>query len=201
VVYLKRKFFVIPEIPVKAKDFKKQKLGNTKRFSFGSMYIDTHGQQTALFIKNKRNIEGRLLSVKYFLSRKGNTYSPFRVRIYAKNKKTGGPGIDLIKEIIIVKPNIKSGWFRVDLSDYDITVPKEGFFVAIEGVYPNLDSQEMKTQKSSFPNTISYGQRLGYNKKRGKNTWHYSLTHTWFQVTDKNYNVMISAEILTRKIR
>jgi len=100
-----------------------------------------------------------------------------------------------------VKPNIKSGWFRVDLSDYDITVPKEGFFVAIEGVYPNLDSQEMKTQKSSFPNTISYGQRLGYNKKRGKNTWHYSLTHTWFQVTDKNYNVMISAEILTRKIR
>jgi len=199
VVYLKRKFFVIPEIPVKAKDFKKQKLGNTKRISFGSMYIDTHGQQTALFIKNKKSLNGRLLSVKYFLSRKGNSYSPFRVRIYAINKNTDGPGNDLTKEIIVVKPNFKGGWFRVDLSAYDISVPKEGFFVAIEGVYPNLKSQQMINSKRSFKNIISYGQRLGYNKKRGKNTWHYSLTHTWFQLSNQNYNVMIAAEILIRK--
>ena len=199
VVYLKRKFFVIPEIPVKAKDFKKQKLGNLKRISFGSMYIDTHGQQTALFVKNKKNLECKLISVKYFLSRKGNTYSPFRVRIYAINNDTGGPGNDLLKEIIVVKPNFKGGWFRVDLSTNDITVPKEGFFVAIEGVYPDLESQQMNIHRRSFRNIISYGQRLGYNKKRGKNTWHYSLTHTWFQLSEQNYNVMIAAEVLTRK--
>ncbi|MEN8119287.1 MAG: STN and carboxypeptidase regulatory-like domain-containing protein [Bacteroidota bacterium] len=201
VVYLKRKFFVIPEIPVKAKDFIKQKLGNLKRISFGSMYIDTHGQQTALFVKNKKSLDGKLISVKYFLSRKGNTYSPFRVRIYKIDNNTGGPGNDLTKEIIVVKPDFKGGWFRVDLSAYEITVPKEGFFVAIEGVYPNLKSQQMTISKRSFRNIISYGQRLGYNKKRGKNTWHYSLTHTWFQLSEQNYNVMIAAEVLTHKKR
>ena len=116
------------------------------------------------------------------------------------------PGENLLSEVIIAKPNIKGGWFKIDLSQFHIEQPKDGFYVAIEGIYPfdylkeNAGFQDVSDDNDGFvPNSISYGQRLGYSKKKGENTWHYSLAHTWFQLKEQNYNVMISAEIQTRK--
>ncbi len=204
VVYLKRRIIKLEELQIKASDYRIYKVGNKNKISFGSIYIDTQGQQTALFIENKKAKTGAISSVSFYLSRKGNISSPFRLRIYKRKKLSKIPGKNLFKEVLIAKPNVKNGWFKIDLSQFHIEVPKEGFFVAIEGIYPfdylkeNAGFQDV-SDNDDIPNSVSYGQRLGYSKKKGKNTWHYSLAHTWFQLKEQNYNVMISAEIQTRK--
>ncbi len=205
VVYLQRRIIDLKELKIKASDYKTIKAGNRKRISFGSIYIDTQGQQTALFIKNKKRKKGTISAVRFYLSKKGNTNSPFRVRIYKREVNSPKPGKDLLKEVIIAKPDVKGGWYKVDLSQFHIEVPEDGFFVAIEGIYPYDYLQEdagfndLSDNEERVPNSVSYGQRLGYSNKKGKNTWHYSLAHTWFQLNDQNYNVMISAEIQFRK--
>jgi hypothetical protein len=204
VVYLRRRIIDLEELKVKASDYKTVKVGNKGILSFGSIYIDTQGQQTALFIENKKKKKGTVSSASFYLSKKGNTNSPFRVRIYEREKLSAKPGEDLLKEVIIAKPNIDGGWFKVDLSQFHIEAPEDGFFVAIEGIYPYDYMQEDAgfedvSDDEMIPNSVSYGQRLGYSKKNGKNTWHYSLAHTWFQLKEQNYNVMISAEIQIKK--
>ena len=205
IVYLRRRIIDLEELKIKASDYKAFKLGNKRKISFGSIYIDTQGQQTALFVNNKKKKKGTISSVSFYLSRKGNTNSPFRVRIYKRETLSAQPGEDLLKEVIIAKPDVKGGWYRIDLSQFHIEAPKDGFFVAIEGIFPYDYLQEdagfndFSDNDGFVPNSISYGQRLGYSKKNGKDTWHYSLAHTWFQLKEQNYNVMISAEVLIRK--
>lgn len=206
VVYLRRRIIKLKELQIKASDYKTYVVGNKKKISFGSIYIDTQGQQTALFIKNKKGKKGIISSVSFYLSRKGNTNSPFRVRIYEREALSPKPGKDLLKEVIIAKPNIKGAWFKIDVSQFHIEAPKDGFYVAIEGIFPydylkeNAGFQDLSNEQDDFvPNSVSYGQRLGYSRKKGKDTWHYSLAHTWFQLKEQNYNVMIAAEIQTRK--
>ncbi len=206
VVYLKRRIIKLEELQVKASDYKIYKLGNKSKISFGSIYVDTQGQQTALFIENKKQKAGIISSVSFYLSRKGNVNSPFRLRIYKRKELSSIPGENLLNEVIIAKPNIKGAWFKIDLSQFHIELPRNGFYVAIEGIYPvdylkeNAGFHDVSDkEKGSIPNSISYGQRLGYSKKKGENTWHYSLAHTWFQLKEQNFNVMISAEIQTRK--
>lgn len=175
--------------------------------AFGSLYLDTHGQQVALFIPNRKNISGRLNKVSVYLSGKGNTEAPFRVRIYSLNDSLDCPGIELLPDIIILKPEEGRGWFDIDLKTYNIRFPKNGIFVAIEGVYPgdyikysklntsgNGDSGE--DEADGMEGSLDYGQRLGYNRFSKNQTWHYSLSNTWFQLKKKYFNVMISAEIM-----
>lgn len=210
-IFMSRKVFEIPVIAVKAKNIKKVVLGNNRRIAIGSLYMDTHGQQTALYIKNKKKIDGKIKSVKYYLSGKGNTDAPFRVRIYEKDSVSNKPGKDLLPQMLVVKPDKRKGWFKIDVSEFNIKIPSDGFFVAFEGVFPNDYDYYMRGKdfkdisdledpdKTDLPTTISYGQRLGYSGKKSNNTWHFSLSHTWFQLKRRNFNVMISAEIIIYK--
>lgn len=213
-IYLDKKTIELNPVEVNANDFKTRKLGNGG-IATGSMYIDTHGQQTALFIDNEKAFEGKITEVRYYLSRKGNTETPFRIRIYQKDTLHGKPGKDLLGQMVVLKPEKKSGWVAVDISEYNISIPVEGFFVAIEGVFPNeyeryiqntgffeLSEQEFEIpvdEEDFITESISYGQRLGYCRKKPSQTWHYSLSGTWFQVEKRSYSAMIGATIEYKK--
>ena len=77
--------------------------------------------------------------------------------------------------------------------------------MAIEGVFPddydyyfgNADFIDLKNNIKSGENEnpLSYGQRLGYNRKCRKDTWHYSMAKVWFQIEKQAFGVMISASI------
>lgn len=62
--------------------------------------------------------------------------------------------------------------------------------------FVDLSNPSDHTETDKTPLSVSYGQQLGYNRRKGNNTWHYSLGHTWFQLNKRNYNVMISAEVI-----
>jgi len=211
-VKLERKILKLEQVDVLSSNFKTKNEGNKGLFTFGAVYMDTNGQQIALFIENSSNKEGLIESVSFKLSPKGNVEAPFRVRLYYVDTITGRPLGNLLKELLVVKPNIEKGWFKVNLSEYRLTAPAEGFFVAMEGVFPNdfdfyfgnesfVDVSENNNNQTDDNSQldISYGQRLCYNRKLTNNTWHYSLSHKWFQLQNSKFNVMITANILYRK--
>ncbi len=206
-ILLLKKMIVLDEIKITNKKFKNKTKGNDGFFSLGSIYIDTHGQQNVLFIENEGNMKGKISAVNYYLSKNGNTAAPFRVRLYELDSISGKPGKDLLSEMIVAKPNVKSGWFSVNISEYNIQIPPNGFFAGIEGLYPGKnpnqnvsDSDENENNsRNETPNTISYGQQLGYSRAKGKNTWHYSMANTWFQLEKNNYNIMISVDLKISK--
>ncbi len=210
-IYLKKDTIQLAPIKIKSKRPKRIKEGNHFGLFRSSMYMDTHGQQTALYIFNEKGYEGKLKSVSYYLSGKGNTQAPFRIRLYALDERTGGPGINLLPEILVVKPSSGKGWFTIDLSRYNIRLPAEGLFVGMEGVFHGefdffyngagfVELSELETEDGGLGNAeldaLNYGQQLGYNRNGKNNTWHYSLSGTWFQIDKSNFNVLISAEFI-----
>jgi hypothetical protein len=197
----------LPGLDVVAQKGKTERLGNHRWFGSGSFYLDTHGQQTALHIENEKQSKGNLVSVGFYLSKRGNTDAPFRVHIYLADSVTGKPGIEILPEMIIIKPNQGKGWCKVNLSRYHIDFPSNGLFVAIEGIFPGDydffydDGSESYTGKEEDltddfeGETISYGQQIGYSGGSENKTWHYSIDGNWFQLKKKHFNAMISAEI------
>lgn len=206
-VALKKDLIKVPQVNIKASDYYNKTFGNKGLVSLGALYMDTNGQEVALYIKNEEKKEGLIHKIYFKLSKKGNTDAPFRIRIY-KPDSVGKPGKDILNEILVVKPETKKSWFAVDISAYDITFPQEGLFVSMGGVFPNdfdfyfEDKDFEDLSKEESPNdltNLSYGQRLFYNKRGKNNTWHYSLSHQWFQLKKDRFNVMIKAKIIYRK--
>jgi len=204
IIYLKKKEFKIDGVEIIETDYKIVVLGNKSPIVTGSMYIDTHGQQTALYIKNKKARKGEITKIKYRLSNNGNAYAPFRIRIYECDKHNK-PGKDLLHDILVVKPVGNSSWFEIDISSYEVYLPSNGFFVAIEGVFPNdfnnyFTSSDFNNISEEKNTLTEYGQRLCYNRFGKNNTWHYSLSHTWFKTSKKRFNVMIKTVIRYNEI-
>jgi hypothetical protein len=214
-IYLVPNVYEIQPIKILSRSFKKMCLGNRSNIPTGSLYLDTHGQQAAMFIENDRKFSGKILMLNYYLSPRGNTEAPFRVRLYKKDTVKGGPGEDMVPAILVVKPDIRKGWYSVDVRDYNIDIPENGFFIAMEGVYPNdygfyirdagfidlTQADEIDVPEDEEYASINYGQRLGYtrNKKDKNNTWHYSLSHTWFQLKRQPFGLMVSADVQVKK--
>jgi hypothetical protein len=206
IFYMAEKRYNLPPVDVIAPKTKFETWGNQKKMPSGSFYLDTHGQQTALFIPNEERKEAILVTVNFYLSKKGNTDAPFRVHVYLADSLSGKPVTDQLQDIVIIKPNLKKGWYSVNLSRYRIKIPNNGIFIAIEGIFPgDYDFWYNNNSESSINNmdsetddfeeeTISYGQQIGYNGGIN-NTWHYSVDGNWFQLKKKRFNAMIYAEI------
>ncbi|MBN2485392.1 MAG: carboxypeptidase-like regulatory domain-containing protein [Bacteroidales bacterium] len=207
-IIMEPKTYFVPEVVVTHGGYFTQKIGNTRDREIGSLYLDTHGQQTALYIENrKKKSNGQLISVQYYLSDEGNTDAPFRIRIYYADS-LGMPASDIIEDAIVVKPSGGKGWFSLKIDNQVVNMPENGLFIAIEGVYPG-DFEELdgasgfidigKTDGKINPNNLSYGQRIGYNRKCRKETWHYSLSKVWFQLPKQSFGVMIAAVVKYEK--
>lgn len=210
-VYLKKIIYPIEPAVIEPEKTHIIRLGNRNNRPAGSLYMDTHGQQVASFIEIDHDRQGTIKTLWYYLSDEGNTDAPFRIRLYACDTASSIPGNDLLQDMLVVKPFRKAGWFPVDLTRYNIHISSPGFFIAMEGVFPNeydfyargndfieLSGTSTETDIEDAPTVISYGQRLGYTKSRRNenNTWHYSLDHTWFQLKKQLFSIMVSADII-----
>lgn len=205
---MKQKVYPVEPVTIIPKVYENMALGNTKDRESGSLYLDTHGQQTALFLKSRKNKPGIITSVAYYLSKEGNTDAPFRVRIYSVDS-IGMPGRDIIEDAIVVKPETGDGWYAINIEKLRIRIPEDGLFIAIEGVFPDdyeeyygesefIDLRKQNKQNKNM--SLTYGQRLGYNRKCRKETWHYSISKIWFQLEKQSFGVMISAVVKYEKV-
>lgn len=141
--------------------------------------------------------------------------APFRLRLYTVDSLTGKPSEDLISEILVAKPGNDPGWYQIDLRSFGLNLPKSGIFVAMEGIFPNdyafyssseefielADVDNASSINDNPPASVSYGQRLGYNRRNAENTWHYSFSHTWYQLRKQKYGVLIQINVRFEKNR
>ncbi|MFC5284931.1 hypothetical protein [Pedobacter alpinus] len=125
---LQPKHIALNEVTFKEKKVKRFKLGNPVTFTVNKFLPRTE-DAFATYIPGDR--EGFVNGINLNLSDALNGItSPFKLEI-CEITKNGIPGKSLINESLILNNSKKKSWFYIDLSSYNITIPKQGFFVIV----------------------------------------------------------------------
>jgi hypothetical protein len=209
-IFLKEKPMEIGEVKVVPKKYTTTIVGIKEKKPWGLQYANIFSGNKGNFLENKKKETGWIKSVSYYLHEDGYPNAPFRVRIYEVDKKNK-PGKDLLKENLVVSAK-KSGWFTIDVSDYNIAFPKEGVFVMMEWINSGekfyFEKKIPIKGKNGEPDKIEkrkyYGQSLGtVREKGGVVLWGNNPGNDWipydFSYKGTNVNAMINAEIAYEK--
>ena len=175
-------------------------IGKERQPSFGL----TVGSQVAVYMDNKEGITGIIESASFYMVKRNSKYkAPFRIRIYSADEN-GLPKKDLTTQNIIIQATQKNAWLKVDLSPYQISVPANGYFIALEWIYTK-DKYYYRTKINKNKYVTCYGQALGLTIKSDKAPITYlgSLGTGW-RICDKdnfgspNQNALIHSTIAVR---
>lgn len=154
------------------------------------------GTQYAFFIENdKRRQTRHLRSVSFYVGENGLPMAPFRVRIYQTDGKRHMPTADLLTERVVLMPAQSGQWLTSDISRYNVVVPKDGYFVALEFVNPA--NQLPPPQPDSY---LPSGQvmRPSFDFKKSS-LWCHSTEKGWALVPEssgsRRYNAMVKLEV------
>ncbi len=199
---------LIQEVAVHPRKIVTKKLGNSAIMAIngtGSYY----GQQMVLFIPSN-NMKATVLKIRYCLSdiiMEKTTFYPFRVRIYDKDTVNNTIGKDILGKNLIVNRNKGQGhWLEVDVSEYNIELPKYGIFVGVE-VLPSeyylsnkiIDATTTKLGKYHMINSLHLGTTLRHSKeiKSGIESWNYSPYNDRWKRCDRDYlfNIVVEPAI------
>lgn len=198
---------MIIEVPKRAIELKEVKVqgGKVKNLALGSssntpgegMIQGMPGSQYAFFVKNDKGKKlGNVRSVSFYIGENGFPREPFRVRLYKADGNYNSPNSDLLSENIVVSAPKGGEWYTIDLTQYNIEAPVEGFFVAMEWIV----SGDNFYTTNFMDNYTPYGQilRPTFEFKEAR-TWNYTMGRGWSLITLSNggqrYNAMIRAEV------
>ncbi len=155
------------------------------------------GSQYAFFVKNEKNKTlGNVRTVSFYIGENGFPREPFRVRLYKADGNYNSPNTDLLTENIVVSAPKGGEWYTIDLTEYNIEAPEEGFFVAMEWIVSGDNFYSVNFMDNYTP----YGQILKptFEYKEAL-TWNYTMGSGWSLITlandGKRYNAMIRAEV------
>lgn len=98
----------------------------------------------------------------------------FKLRVFSKNEK-GEPDQDLIEENIIVTVRKGRQKNKIDLSKYNLTIPKEGVFIAFESLMIEKNKYDFTYTMQGSPkkyNEKYYAPDLSCNLSDEENTYH-----------------------------
>jgi len=166
-----------------------------KREELWTAYNPMH--EEALYMQDTHQVTGTVQSVGFFLSNAvdGDVTAPFRIRIYEASTDTL-PAKELTKDIIVVTAYKTNTWFDVDLSAYDIAVPKNGFFVA----FCLFDGKNYRTSTQPGIGTNVVTPRLGmtqYEFNRHLSYHWQNRNKTWYWEREPfTNNYMIRATVV-----
>lgn len=207
VIQLKPISYTLKEIEIFEPSDGKIKLGNyeDRKKSYGGQ-MSQQKAQIAVYMDSKRYKKAKILNASFFISRTtGKPETPFRVRLYSVDERTGNPGDDLILANIIVKGKRRGGWTTVDLSKYNLDAPVSGYFVAMEWINSG-DEYYYQTYINLINKVVnSYGQVCSVTKIIPfPNTWDYYYGYGWKKITmkmkdDFYHNSMITSEVAIQK--
>ncbi|GAA4327705.1 hypothetical protein GCM10023149_31260 [Mucilaginibacter gynuensis] len=122
-----------------------------------------------------------------------NLFTPkvrFRIRIYDIDPTTLGPGAELTYKSIVINESGDKDMIKVNLSDYDIQIPSDCFFVAVEWLriaYNECESHAFSSKDYSvttsvrYKSVIDYLPPIGMSSKKGDeiNTWALNFRNQW----------------------
>lgn len=158
--------------------------------------------QVAVYMENPKKVDGIIKSVSFCIGNGAKPKAPFRIRIYDVDQ-SGAPGKDLTHETIIASGKKSNSWVSVDLSSYQIAIPPNGFFVAMEWIYTHKKYFYEKIPSSKEVGSF-YGQSLGNTIALDRPlTWMSRLGSEWSLMeyrhrhdgTNKFSNALIFSEV------
>lgn len=118
--------------------------------------------------------------VNIYFSKRHNKKSKFRVRIFSRDEKTGLPKDDLLQVNLPVTIKEKQVKVAVDVSSYDIEMPKNGVFIAFEKLFIPFNEYGKKQIKSK--SDVFYAPIIGftqYKYKKSKERTYYYVKGNW----------------------
>ena len=99
----------------------------------------------------------------------------FKLRIFGVDKE-GGPGLDLLNEDIIVKVKKGKRENKIDLTTYNLLIPKNGIFIAFESMIIESNKFELKYKESNskkIKEQVVYAPNIVCNAVELENTFEY----------------------------
>ncbi len=156
-----------------------------------------YGSQDAFFIQvpESKRIK-KIRSVSVYLGHSGLPKEEFRFRIYKYLGNTYPPCIDLLTENVFVSPGITEGWSTIDFRDYDVSVPVDGLYIALEFVNSEHFNFIQPLAKYMPSGTVLYPS----NVTEESGFWRYRPNSGWYQIPIANgdflkYSSMITVEL------
>jgi hypothetical protein len=205
IISLKSSNISLGEVVVMPKKYKTVELGIFDKKPQSKQVTNVFNNRIGNYIANKKQQIGWIKSVSFYIDAEGHPETPFRVRIYDLNKEKNCPGNDILNENLIVSAK-ESGWFTIDLTNYNIQIPIEGMFVIMEWINSGdkyFYEKEMP-KKNENGETVKvfrkfYGQVIGSVLRQPEMiTWGLTLGNDWIPYNPyyKGYiNAMIKTEI------
>lgn len=165
-LFLRMRPVQLAEAKVKSGGYKDIWLGSKQHSSTSSMGLlgATDMREAALLIPNPiipnpERKEVYISTVGYYISKFQKPRTPFRVRIYSN--EDGLPGEDLLKKSVVVHGNWGNSWRDVDVSKFNIPVPAQGVFVAMEWLVVPDKKYRFMVRHPDNSITYEFGQSVG----------------------------------------
>lgn len=197
IIEVPKRAIELANVTVKGGKVKNLALGSNSNTPGDGMIQGMPGSQYAFFVKNEKGKKlGNVRSVSFYIGENGFPREPFRVRLYKADGNYNSPNTDLLTENIVVSAPKGGEWYTVDLTQYNIEAPLEGFFVAMEWIVSGDNFYSVNFMDNYTP----YGQilRPTFEFKEAR-TWNYTIGRGWSLITLANngmrYNAMIRAEV------
>jgi hypothetical protein len=156
----------LPEFVVQADNstWRTTQLGTTRRRPRGG-YNYMAGCEIALLIEipNRKNY---LKNIQFYITDKNNPQEKFRAIIYSVNKETGLPGKPVLEKNIILNAQRGNEWVSYDVSQYAITIPEEGLFIAMQWLPESAEQKFHLFMTSDGREVFANGQQLGGRTER-----------------------------------
>ncbi len=150
-------------------------VGTKKKRAFGNFLMKA-GWEMAVLIPTTLADTGFISAVRYYITKEGVPTAPFRVKLYDVDPVTQQPGNILLDHDTIVHA-VKGGqWLEVDLRSFNIPIPANGFFVAMQW----LPTAEEYSKTLGDRTIIANGQAVGLYRDDTRIHYVRDMTHDWF---------------------
>lgn len=198
VINLNPVVYQLDEVNVANTKKRKEITVGTKAFSISEEF--THAdRQYGLYINNKEKLIGVIKEIRIHMWNGTNSIDmPFKIRLFERKQNSKFPGNELMEEII-AENNKRKAWFAIDVSNLNIHIPGNGFFIIFQTLpseyYSKIPAKKHKWIVSRVPGLAFTTFPKSYNKENysiigsGQNKW----------LIKKNIEYQMQAKVLINK--
>lgn len=194
--------YQISEVVINAKQkrTKLKKLGIFKKPPTGWIRGDNYlGSQRALCIENNGNRKGVIKNVQVYIGKKGNPQKRFRIHIYEAIDKDNPPGKELLPKAVYANGETGEEWIIIDLLEYNINYPKNGFFISVETI-PETFTIIENNNSEVFLGQNYFTLRTSWEKSNKGYEWRYKASSGWQQNIPKSKDIIVGTIMMATEI-
>ena len=154
------------------------------------------GSQLAVYLKNPEQKNGWVKKVKIKIRGEGKCPINFRIRFLARDSLKDIPGADLLNENIIVPVEKQERRTIINVSEYQVVFPTDGFFVVLEWLKENNPCTEKIATQGPSPASFGYFTTIASTfKNRDAPVFTNYLGRKWNRLRPNRHDTVLTPDI------